>query len=334
MPYKSPESMSQAATAVASEEVGRRAADRHEVVNVHRFCSTTQMKATLQQEASNTSTGKKVRVAFVCVPPEIIDNLHETDDIKHLDYYDKDTSLVIFQMASRLHNLAVEGMRKLLHEVLTDVKMSKCFVTMCNAVEPHDAEASKGKAPDVGCYMKQKYAQGLPTASWPQIVVEVGTSETHPKLQADARYWLEEGDPAVRWALTLKFFKHRVLLESWGLNKEKELASQGSMEAQWHGGDLVGHALGELTVPFKTVFLRDPDLDHEPENVRLTTNSFLQMLRWISEQDREAGEAVVETETRKRTEEGWPERELGTADTVWTSPDPEEKFEPSWSSYL
>lgn len=305
----SPTPSSGVVTDPAVENAGRREAEKQEVARVHKFRSLKLMKAIMEDEASRLGAvgrtldperreGDDLRVAFICVPPKTIDKLRMTDDGTQLASFDKRASIVTFKMIGMLHGIATTCMGELLENIFDEVQMGGCFIKVCNVTEPPNEKASRGKAPDVAFYMRPQYSQGYDLKPWPQVVIEVGTSESQPKLEEDARFWLIDGGTAVRWVLTLKFFKDRALLCSWILTDTNKLQVRSCMEAVKHDGRYTLTSPQEdLHLSFSKLFLRQPH-GHEPDTVVLSCQAFLDMVNLVHTQYEESEESPTQPAAR------------------------------------
>lgn len=196
-------------------------------------------------------------------------------------------SLIVLNMASTLHSYTIGSMRGMLEDILKDIGKDDHFYFNSNIFIPcngREIGGNRQKAPDLALTLSnEQYYHGFGLNIWPQVVIEIGTTESQARLQRDAQFWLLESEGAVRWVLTLKCSQRRALLCSW-IVVDGKVKAKGAMEAtiQQDGHYTVTNENVYLWASFETIFLREPKGD-EPEKVIIKAREFVDMLNRVQD---------------------------------------------------
>ncbi|KAJ5788603.1 hypothetical protein N7457_003593 [Penicillium paradoxum] len=121
------------------------------------------------------------------------------------------------------------------------------------------------KQPDMGWGPKQP-PRGYPKR--PSVVLEVAVSETRKKLRQDVDLWLDpvRGNANVVIAIKLSRWRAMVTIDLWKWDtvNGKSINSQ-HMEVSENEYDEVKLSGGPLVIPFRLLFLRDPQTPQETD---------------------------------------------------------------------
>ncbi|PGG98269.1 hypothetical protein GX51_06917 [Blastomyces parvus] len=179
----------------------------------------------LQEDSSFTHTvehidsdGKQHLDRYVVFKNVAPDTMRDFSNRKHPGRI-KDQSLtnhlLIINMPSNDHESAIRYFEMLLHDKLNEMRAKLAVkVKHCGAAGVQGT--TRKKFPDAS--FRPRLLPAARSATWPSLVLEVGYSESAPKLKRDASWWLTESQGDVRAVITLKIFRyHRVHLEMWQL---------------------------------------------------------------------------------------------------------------------
>ncbi|KAI5303536.1 hypothetical protein KEM56_007444 [Ascosphaera pollenicola] len=230
--------------------------------------------------SSAAAVDQDVCVAFTDVPPDVIEKLCEDHRQPRIYRFDKPNHIIIFKMPARHHEVAVDELDAMLRKVLERAQLWHYFSSARSPVEPPSGKRTgKGGSADVSIYLKHDYHAGYQLDEWPQIVGEVGTSEPQTRLERDARFWAQNGEDAVRVILTLKFFKKRVALTSWGTDANGNFGLEAQLIATQEEGHWVVTS-PEISISVDMLLCREPASDAEAD-VEITSRDFAQMVERI-----------------------------------------------------
>lgn len=132
----------------------------------------------------------------------------------------------------------------------------------------------KHRAAAVTFRVRQHYISGDITTNWPQVIVEIGTSQSRGSLERDVTYWAKEGSPDERILITIQILKDRVVLASWlrdiqaGCRLDEKLIAVNDKD-RYHSENI----MDAIVFPMADILLRPPGMGETKEIV--TTNDDL-----------------------------------------------------------
>ncbi|KZZ93896.1 hypothetical protein AAP_01989 [Ascosphaera apis ARSEF 7405] len=254
-----------------------------EGIPIYQYRNFKAMEGTMQREQHKLGINEDVRFVFVDVPPNVIDKLRLSDS-RAIREIDKPKRFVLFEKPSRFHEVSTYQSQLMLQRVLRRAGVCRCFLFAGSALEPQKSD-TKQKAADVNGYLRPKYVPNSVAADWPQIVMEVGVSQSMPSLQEAAQFWVEEGGVNMSIVLTMKFEEHRIVLSAWGKDARGNFSLVDEMVAQKASsskGYVVTSDTQALAFAFETLLLGPPSSD-KPEFIAVTAQDFTTMLNATDE---------------------------------------------------
>ncbi|OJD12758.1 hypothetical protein AJ78_06698 [Emergomyces pasteurianus Ep9510] len=199
-----------------------------------------------------------------------LNTMRDFSNQKHLGRI-KDQSyknhLVILNMPSRGHESSICYFDKLLQRKLDEMRPNLSLeLQACGATDVHGT--TRIKTPDASYWSRQLPATR--SDKWPNLVLEVGYSESASKLRNDASWWLTESQGDVQMVITLKIFRHnRVHLEMWkfrdGAARPRPIMTQEVTVTKSASGY---SASGSMVIRFQDLLLRRP-ISHEERDIVL-----------------------------------------------------------------
>lgn len=165
------------------------------------------------------------RLMLVLERPELqylaVEDVSATD-LEHIDYlrrclelpqmrilHDEDERLLIVKlMPGRPHEAAIDLLRELfIAQVPSSLGIFGLGAARCGEITRRQKEADQAYIPE----------NRISHKDWPTVVVEIGVSESLPKLREDARYWLTNsgGQVFVVILISLSFSSKVVTWERW-----------------------------------------------------------------------------------------------------------------------
>lgn len=198
------------------------------------------------------------------------DFIHQPDaeSIGHfIDSYYPYTQIILVKMERKPHAEAHQTLTKLLTEKLVEMNRAQrglhypggALIETPSRKKKADAE-----------FLPRVRPEGRST-KWPSAVIETGYSESNSKLQADARWWLEESAGYVNTAFTIKVQRTRkeVVIQKWGLQDRPTRQNPGRQVAGVEEEVVISRPSGEdgisvrgrngaIVLEFEKLFLRPP----------------------------------------------------------------------------
>ncbi|KAI5306007.1 hypothetical protein KEM56_002557 [Ascosphaera pollenicola] len=240
------------------------------------FTSDESLETTLEDELQR-ATGMGLRAKFFNVPESVIQRLLEIDD-RRLKFFDINHQLLTLDTLFRPHEATVEMGKRWVETVLAKDGMTNAMVPYGSAQAPSGVRGKKyktGRMPD-GCYcLKPSFLKGTAWRQWPQIVLEVGASETEEDLLADVRHWFQEGGTSVRIVVTMSMTADIFRLCVYTVGDGKSfIHKRGEVVAYRDNSDsdFVVRRGKDINVPFALLFFREPT--GEEKDLNFTMEDF------------------------------------------------------------
>lgn len=188
------------------------------------------------------------------------------------------TSRLVIKMPNPVHNQV--GIR--LHDA---IKLALVPMRLDNMVFDWgtvnlDVGNDRNKQADFGWGPRRRPPR---TPKRPTVVLEVGLSESHQRLFHDMETWLNPHKGNVRMALSIKAVRNRpkFTIEKWVWDATNRIPSkvQGIVLERNETGQITSRG-GELMIPFRVIFLREPE--HSREKDIIIDTSELQAIAEIA----------------------------------------------------
>jgi hypothetical protein len=185
---------------------------------IHDFKDLEHMKDIVCKQLENFSTNTSKFSQYVVFRPVSINDIENIDEKRRtlpnirLTYYAESELLVVKLMSSCLHEVAH---RELGREIeIATARMGLPRYALCSVGGGRFDSPLKGSKEGDTCYVP--YTR---RPSWPTLVLEVGVSESLPRLRNDASWWLSNSDGEVKVVLLIEVDKdhERLNIETWEL---------------------------------------------------------------------------------------------------------------------
>ncbi|KAL2214909.1 hypothetical protein M432DRAFT_554465 [Thermoascus aurantiacus ATCC 26904] len=222
----------------------------------------------IEQGHGWTESNKSQFILFSCIPENIFcREIRETDNSilgKSWVCYHKNLEILVVKMTTTVHEEVDQRFDTLMG---TKTMQMNVYHRLHFAGRKEVQGSSKAKRPDTS-YRPMDLPDGR-MPNWPSMVVEAGYSESKSKLEADAKWWLNESNGEVKTALavSIKKTKKEITIQRWEL-----VAGPTRADPDRTGPDVVQQLViskrvdqpgatvtnAPLTVPFENVLLRLP----------------------------------------------------------------------------
>ncbi|OQE37270.1 hypothetical protein PENCOP_c010G02607 [Penicillium coprophilum] len=166
--------------------------------------------------------------------------------------FDLAANLLLVKMVTIIHSDIGQFVNLALTRVITEMGLAACVRFYAGATI---REEGRGKEGDQG-WGPFPAPQGFPDK--PTVILEVGVSESHIKLQRDVEWWLHPSKGNVNTTLTIKVDRKRphLLIDRWerieGMIQNTQQIEISTVNGQM---ELTNDS---LTIPFESLFLRQP----------------------------------------------------------------------------
>ncbi|KAI5300151.1 hypothetical protein KEM56_002688 [Ascosphaera pollenicola] len=264
------------------EHIARNECLKKGAQHVFRYVSRDAMEATIYKEASEAPPERLqtcILLGFICVPSRIIEELDSEDSDNYLaeivKYTDTETQIILFQMPGTVHESAVESLKKIIEESLTNSGLGGMFIPQGSVRGPARAPGKK-QEPDVSFFT----TAGRTDA--PQIVGEVATTQPAKNLEEHARYWLDYEE--VRLVLTVEVRGERQAYHvcQWNLFENGALATDAEIVVSLVNGRYeVTSSTKEMVTEFCNLLDRDPVPDRGEKNFSITGDQIVNMANFV-----------------------------------------------------
>ncbi|KAI5307017.1 hypothetical protein KEM56_005599 [Ascosphaera pollenicola] len=224
------------------------------------------MKMAIQRRRQEALASKSIEdpvITFFNVPPHIIERFCSNSCGTRIKLFDKANKLVVVKMPLRPHEVTTEIGRYMVEQALKRSGMLRAAsaIGTANALDVAWPTTNEGKQPDASWKLRTRYTGTVEWDEWPQIVIEVGTSETRRQVQADIRHWFEHAHPALRLAITINLTNDEFRMTAWIPGDCKEHVSRsGDIVARRKDGEyrLCSGSAREIRIPFAVIFAKEP----------------------------------------------------------------------------
>ncbi|CAG8059978.1 unnamed protein product [Penicillium nalgiovense] len=191
--------------------------------------------------------------------------------------FNPNTKTLTVKMVTDEHTEIAFGVHKAIDKALTQMGLDEA-VRQYQGVDI-DINGRK-KQPDMG-WGPRRPPRGSPKR--PSVVLEVGVSETPKKLRRDVDLWLNPVRGNANVVITIKVSRRRAMVTidswTWDTTNGTSINSQ-HIEVSENENDEVKLSGGPLVIPFRLLFLRDPQTPRETDVI--INNEWLQKItEWV-----------------------------------------------------
>ncbi|KAL1960578.1 hypothetical protein VTO42DRAFT_7157 [Malbranchea cinnamomea] len=187
---------------------------------------------------------------FVDVPQRVVTRDREAVRIGRISYY-SESKVLIARMPSEPHEVATGWLNDAIHDSLGEMGMRfrTYLVSKGSALVEY-------KEPDLS--LRPRNLPPGRSGKWPTLVVETGYTESHRRLDNDARWWIQKSNGRVKVVITVKVSRTKVTIKRYG-RLGRTRASILQIVTMARRGQQPIHITGSpLRIPFHDVFLREP----------------------------------------------------------------------------
>ncbi|KAJ5801088.1 uncharacterized protein N7518_003156 [Penicillium psychrosexuale] len=166
--------------------------------------------------------------------------------------FDLAANLLLVKMVTIIHSDIGQFVNLALTRVITQMGLAACVRFYAGATI---REEGRGKEGDQG-WGPLPAPQGFPDK--PTVTLEVGVSESHMKLRGDVEWWLHPAKGNVNTTVTIKVdrMRPRLMIDRWE-RIDGGVQSTQQIEISKVNGQME-FTNDFLTIPFETLFLRQP----------------------------------------------------------------------------
>ncbi|KAI5306412.1 hypothetical protein KEM56_001005 [Ascosphaera pollenicola] len=239
-------------------------------VPIYKYIDIPETEATVTQILEPLDQGV-YEVIFTDVPPNVIEEvftpfgegeLRLQMPVKtYLDSFDKAKRIMTFRRFVLGHQ-AADGHDAFVITSEINLSMRK------NLINRHMVTTTRTRVPITrGGYIRPSHA---PEArfEYPQIILEVGTSESIRGLAQDAKHWLTQSAGNVKLMLTSDVSGHMAFLESWVKDSNKTRIESSIIATADDAWNWRQHGeTKEIRIPIRRVLSLEPIKDYEEEFV-------------------------------------------------------------------
>lgn len=232
------------------------------------YLNIRSLEETIQEETCNTSTDRQAdegfRLSFYNVPTYIIDEYCAGNRGQRLIYYNKEKHILQFAIPSRYHESAAVIGEKWIEKALQRSHMARAMSSIRCSKAPNREKTTEAKMPDVSFVLNKQHCP-YNVQEWPQLVLEVGYSESDSQLLKDVRHWFRNGGACVRVVLTIKMNSEVFHLSAWTVGENEN--------TMYKRGDIIAKKVGDnyeveedcegITIPFEILFFRPREGDEK-----------------------------------------------------------------------
>ncbi|KAN0070736.1 hypothetical protein V8E54_010901 [Elaphomyces granulatus] len=185
---------------------------------IHDFKDLEHMKDIVCKQLENFSTNSSKFSQYIVFRPVSINDIENIDEKRRmlpnirLTYYAESELLVVKLMSSCLHEVAHRELGREI-EIATG-RMGLSRYALCSVGGGRFDSPKGSKKEGDTCYVPLYTRR---PSGWPTLVLEVGVSESLPRLRNDASWWLSNSDGEVKVVLLIEVDKDhkRLNIETW-----------------------------------------------------------------------------------------------------------------------
>jgi len=254
-----------------------------EAIHTYEFRSLEMLKSTMRKEAERASAAGNfadITISFNGVPPSIIDSLisERRTPFYRISLFDKEEQEIIITIPKGFHETTIHFATAMFDRALERVHMLHTLQKRRSSLAPYDEGNNRGIEPDECYQLKPRYREDQPLERWPQVVIEVTSSESDAILRRNVARWFERSNMAVRLVLTVKVSKGKVRLAAWTITAKAALSFRGEIAADRVGNEFrLQPESRDIDISFRALFFRDPVPEHGESNLKLLCSDMIQL---------------------------------------------------------